>query len=782
MGKQVTLKFHGDLDRGFQIFWDIRTASNQLIADGDGSLPPAPNLAQQCNQWRNTYGELLGQARAIRPTGIVANGTLSNKRERCADQATKLAQDFNRWLEEATFSIIEKKMMVHIQKIDHLHILIRTDDTRLHYFPWHEWDFLNQYPQAEVGMAEKSFSLKIIPDLKQAVQQINVSSPINVLAIFGDGEGIDLSKDEVLLNKLPNATITALKNCTRKELIEALDKPITWTILFFAGHGETVQKHDGDNTFFPETGWIYLNEKERISLKDLQYSLRGAIKRGLQVAIFNSCQGMGLAYGLAPLNIPSMVVMREEIPDTVAQDFLEFFLKAFSEESPLFLAVRRARGQVKQLIDHQFPGVSGLPIIWQSPATKPMEWPSPPRTVQWWWLLLASVGITASVLALRYLGLLQPWELKAYDHLMRLRPGQDIPDERILVVAIGEEDIQYQRDQGMEMEGSLSDEALLLLLKKISPHQPSVIGLDIIHDFPFATELKEPLQKQNLIAICRDRSAASELVGIAPPNDFPEDKLGFNNVPLDADGVVRRQFLGNLAGSICPTSQSFNFRLAQEYLSRQSGIEMETVPSSSNALPDIKLGKQVFKRFQRMDGGYQLPQREADGYQLLVNYRAENPEHISLRNIISGSLNSQLEDLVHKRIILIGVVNRKNDTQLTPYSQHSKLKEVAGVFVQAQMLSQIISAALGERSLISSWPEWVEAIWILSWTVVGTTIVIVMRSPYKKIIGVITGFTVIWAGSLFFLIQGLWIPLIPSALGWAGSLISSQILIVLFNL
>ncbi len=58
--------------------------------------------------------------------------------------------------------------------------------------------------------------------------------------------------------------------------------------------------------------------------------LRKAISRGLQLAIFNSCDGLGLANDLAELNIPQIIVMRSPVPDLVAQEFLKHFLKAFS--------------------------------------------------------------------------------------------------------------------------------------------------------------------------------------------------------------------------------------------------------------------------------------------------------------------------------------------------------------------------------------------------------------------------------------------------------------------
>ncbi|PZO11377.1 MAG: hypothetical protein DCF25_19485 [Leptolyngbya foveolarum] len=57
-------------------------------------------------------------------------------------------------------------------------------------------------------------------------------------------------------------------------------------------------------------------------------------RHGLTLAIFNSCDGLGLAkylsQAIAPISVPYIIVMREAVPDAVAQTFLKYFLAAFS--------------------------------------------------------------------------------------------------------------------------------------------------------------------------------------------------------------------------------------------------------------------------------------------------------------------------------------------------------------------------------------------------------------------------------------------------------------------
>ncbi len=102
-------------------------------------------------------------------------------------------------------------------------------------------------------------------------------------------------------------------------------------------------------------------------------TLKKAIQQGLTLAIFNSCDGLGLATNLADLQIPQIIVMREPVPDRVAAEFLKNFLTAFSGGQPLYQSVREAREKLQGLED-QFPCATWLPVICQNPALLPLSW------------------------------------------------------------------------------------------------------------------------------------------------------------------------------------------------------------------------------------------------------------------------------------------------------------------------------------------------------------------------------------------------------------------------
>ena len=712
MAKRVVLELRGNLqERGFYV--TLRLEGVKTAAIVEGALPSSPELYERLNHWQQDYRGLAMPSRALKPINIRTDGRILPL-DTCVHSAQLLLQCFQQWLRADSFRSIDLQLRQSLMPDEAVEVVIRTADRLAQSLPWHQWEFFETYGRAEVSISSAPVvsPSRIVPPLKQ----------VNVLAVLGDRTHIDIESDRHMLNQLPNAQVTVLVEPSHQQLHDTLyDRP--WQILFFAGHSQT--QADGQ-------GILQLNPERVLELEEIHHALRNAIQNGLQLAIFNSCDGLGLAHALDELQLPHLVVMREPVPDPVAQQFLKHFLSAFAQGRSLHLSVRAARERL-QGMEKICPCASWLPVIYQHPDVSSLTWmdlmrsehsPSVFRVPTWGRAIGIGALVSCLVMGGQALGLLQAWELKAFDLMMTLRPNQDIPDPRILVIAVGEEDIQYQENQGMVMQGSLSDEALLQLLQKLAPHQPNVIGLDILHPFPFSPELETQLEQHPLVTICRAKNVTSEMPSIPPPPHYSEERVTFNNVPLDLDGTVRRQFLGRPSKDPnCPVQEAFGFHIVLEYLKLAHSIELEWVPvltSQGLATPStifdkyIRLGAQIFTPLDKHAGGYQLSRGEAGGYQVLINYRAAHPEKIHLKNVLSGSLDSQLAGLVRDRIILIGVVTHNVDTHITSYSRGSPLNAVPGVVVHSHMISQLISAALGEQALLSWWPNWLEHAWLLS--------------------------------------------------------------------
>ncbi|NER52065.1 MAG: CHASE2 domain-containing protein, partial [Symploca sp. SIO1A3] len=542
----------------------------------------------------------------------------------------------------------------------------------------------------------------------------------------------------------------------RRELNEYLWDKKGWDILFFAGHSQT----EG------ETGRIYLNKTDSLTIADLKNSLRAAISRGLQLAIFNSCDGLGLARQLEDLHLNQLIVMREPVSDLVAQEFLKYFLGAFAYGEPFYLAVREARERLQGLETQCFCA-SWLPVICQNLTTVPPTWrdlrqPSPSISLwrQFLTVCLLSLAVTGLLVGIRQLGLLQVLELQAFDQLMRMRPAEP-PDQRILVIKVTEEDIQAQGEE--QRKSSLPDQTLEQLLKQLEPLQPRVIGLDIYRDFPVGKEypnLATSLKRiGNFIGICKVREDKKN-PDIPPPPEIPNNRIGFSDIVIDPDGVVRGQLLGMAIpqSSTCQTDKSLSLQVALHYL------EKENINAEVTNKGNLKIGSVIFPNLEANTGGYH--QLDASGFQVMLNYRAGEQQTSIDQVTLTQALTGEIEpNLVRDRVILIGTAAASiTDHHLTPYSAGQwPIEKLPGVVIQGHMVSQILSAVLDQRTLLWVLPKSGEIFWIASWSLVGGILAWRLRSK-PLVLGVAT-FTAIGilSGLCFvLLLRGGWIPLVPS--------------------
>jgi len=223
------------------------------------------------------------------------------------------------------------------------------------------------------------------------------------------------------------------------------------------------------------------------------------------------------------------------------------------------------------------------------------------------WLIISIVAI-AGLVGVKQLGGLQSLELRLFDWRVRLRPEAE-PDDRLLVVAVTEADIAAQE------QWPLPDALLARVLANLQQHEPAAIGLDLYRDLPVGSgggELAEQFQAPNLVAITKIGNP--ENPGIPPPPQLPPAQIGFNDLLLDPDGVVRRQLL--FAEADGTTYFSLALRLGLLYLGDR-GIQ----PKNSAENPEyMELRDRVFVPLNSRDGGYTTI--DDRGYQILLNYRA----------------------------------------------------------------------------------------------------------------------------------------------------------------
>ena len=205
---------------------------------------------------------------------------------------------------------------------------------------------------------------------------------------------------------------------------------------------------------------------------------------------------------------------------------------------------------------------------------------------------------------------------------------------------------------------------------------------------------------------------------------------------------------------------SLSIKLAENYLKTQ-GYSLDNVPEDPETMQfnGVKL-----TRFMTNSGGY--INANAGGNQILLNFRSgKKPFRIvSLEDIKTGKVN---RDWITGNIVLIGITALSAKDVLTaPGIQSDNPGLIYGVEIQAHAISQIISAVLDQRPLLTVWSEGMEYVWILAWGLLGISLArLLSQSPWKLlVIIVVTSIFVITICYLLLLTQGLWLPVVPAGL------------------
>ncbi|WP_375502757.1 CHASE2 domain-containing protein [uncultured Nostoc sp.] len=384
-------------------------------------------------------------------------------------------------------------------------------------------------------------------------------------------------------------------------------------------------------------------------------------------------------------------------------------------------------------------------------------------------LVSFAIGITSLIILLRFIGLLQGMEWNMFDSFLQQRPRAGI-DSRIVVITIDEPDLQKIGQY------PIPDNILVKALNKLKTYQPKLIGLDLYRDLPVEPGYQELVElfkaTPNLIGV--DKVVGAK---VAPPRVLAQlSQVGFSDQVLDGDGKVRRALLtvrspyspaGILRRTLTQRSpknqlrQSLSLQLALQYL-KTVGITPHPHPQNRH---HIQLGKALLIPLQPFDGGYVWA--DTGGYQILLSY------HGTEQNFQSFSITDLLQERIPKekiqnRVVLIGATAKSiNDFFQTPYNNRlfGSSKQMAGVFIHANITSQILTAALQGRGMLQTWSEIWESLWILLWSGIGTLIGWRLKSLRQLMFLVTsTGLGLIVFSYLAFL-QGWWIPIIPPLLG-----------------
>jgi ABC-type phosphate transport system substrate-binding protein len=399
----VKLKLRRSSQEGFLV---ILTAKN-VDEETEGFLPPLPqNLESSFNEWQSAYRQI----EAVRSCATFRLTPKSVTIHSSAEYTLAVKDCLNQWLNsgDSRWQPIRDRLIAIAQQLhssnEEIRVIIDAKDIDLRRLPWQEWNlFEEHYPNAEVALsAPKGFNQKIN-------KLVPKSTKIRILVAVGRSDGIKTEDDLKVIQNLETdgVEVRCLIKPSRKDFCDALWDEQGYHIFVFTGHSGS--QEDG------QIGWIELNDKESLTIEDFQEGLKQAIEKGLQLAIFNSCDGLGLANQLAQLHLPQVIVMREPVPDTVAVDFIRYFFQEFTHNNKsLFTSVKKARKRLEHF-KSDYPGAIWLPTICIEANVEPLTWQglratSPPKPTPIksedanhqpkknikLWLLIALVGVVVT--------------------------------------------------------------------------------------------------------------------------------------------------------------------------------------------------------------------------------------------------------------------------------------------------------------------------------------------------------------------------------------------------
>jgi hypothetical protein len=359
------------------------------------TLPYPETLDTLYQEWRTDYLGFYKTALRGRIVDNATNASLPALRGRVVDDGTiapppvdwhaklvqaeaKLLYEFHNWLRQGELfelrSCLAKAVReIEIEKVGegegekgktspYVEVFLTCNPLDLSRLPWEAWEIGTEF--AATG---KIRFVRTPPNIQEpTVTSRNHRGKARILAILGDDTGLNFEADEEAVRSLsaiadieflgwqPNRDIGELK----AKIVEKIADEQGWDILLFAGHSNEKDLVGGELAIAPGAS---------LFLQEIEQSLLLAKARGLQFALFNSCNGLSIANALISLGLSQVAVMREPIHNSVAQEFLVRFLQSLGEYKDVHESLLAASQHLKLEKHFTYPSAYLIPSLFRHP-------------------------------------------------------------------------------------------------------------------------------------------------------------------------------------------------------------------------------------------------------------------------------------------------------------------------------------------------------------------------------------------------------------------------------
>ena len=350
----------------FELSW-----GDGLVIDVNVNYPFS--LTQSYQNWHRAYLDYYVRLRGKK--GISGTGSAPRDfHKQLVETEAKLLREFQQWLLSPELVSINRAITKAVNQTSEkqpVEIFLTCTPIEIAKLPWESWDI---YFDTDSDTPKKIRIARSPANISnEAIHPVR--RKIRVLAILGDDSGLDLEDDKQAVKSLNSIvdvkfagwnkttdTTNFDANALKHEIIKAISDERGWDILFFAGHSNENQLTGGELGIAPGVA---------LSMQEIEGSLKIARKRGLQFAIFNSCNGINIAEFLINLGLSQVAVMREPIHDQVAAIFFVKFLQSLAEYKDVHTALLDASQLLKE--DEKrvsYPSAYLVPSLFRHPEAE----------------------------------------------------------------------------------------------------------------------------------------------------------------------------------------------------------------------------------------------------------------------------------------------------------------------------------------------------------------------------------------------------------------------------
>lgn len=458
-------------------------------------LPYPETLKTLYDAWQAAYLQFYRSGTRARPLQT-GSGTLP-----AVDWAARLAQaeaallaEFHLWLRDAQLFDLRSTLQQATAQTDTIELFLSCDPLEVTRLPWEAWQL-----QTELGANTTIQILRYPPNIRAATVKRSRRGKARVLAILGDETGLDFQAERQALKSLHRLTditfvgwqkdksVAGLK----QEILDAIDHPQGWDILFFAGHSNETDLTGGELGIAPG---------ESLLVSQLAAGLTRARDRGLQFALFNSCKGLKIADALIDLGLSQVVIMREPIHNRVAQEFLLRFLETMKTGIDTNAAMITACQFLKLRRDITDPSAYLIPSLFRHPDSQPFQ--LRPRSWKRWLPTKREAIAVGTLAALSLFPSVQ-------QSLLEFRTGAQavhrwathrIPEANPDVLLVQIDEVTVQDLPMNDREPILNRQRLAAIVQQVQTLKPKALGIDYLFDTAAPDPKTDAVLKQTLQA------------------------------------------------------------------------------------------------------------------------------------------------------------------------------------------------------------------------------------------------------------------------------------------